>query len=94
MKYEKPSVEMIDFGSGAFFMALSSESVYYSSAQDALNQACGGYNGGATNNFTCSDFGGYNASNPPKQNCQVILSGGNTYVYDYKGNHWKLHKGG
>ena len=87
MKYTKPEIEVIGVDND-IFMAGSGN---YSSAQEALNAACTGYNGGATNNFSCSDFGGYNASNPPTQNTQVTIGGG-TYVFDYKGNHWKQHK--
>ena len=64
-------------------------SVNHSSAQDVLNAMCGGYGGGKTNNFSCNDFGGYNASNPPSQKSKVTVGGG-TYVFDYVGNHWKL----
>ena len=62
----------------------------YSSANEALNAMCSGFNG-ATNNFSCSDFGGYNASNPPSQKSKVTVGGG-TYVFDYVGHHWKLEK--
>ncbi len=103
MKYETPEVDFIIFDENNAFMTASSDnplcsvnssssSTTYSSAKEALSVACGGYGGGKTNNFSCSDFGGYNASNPPNQNDTVYLSGG-TYVFDYKGNHWKEHKG-
>ncbi len=85
MTYEKPQVEVVKFEDAGFMTS----SVSYSSAADALQHNCGGYNGGATNNFSCSDFGGYNASNPPKQNDHATIAG-TTYVFDYKGNHWKL----
>lgn len=87
MVYKKPEIEVIQVDSE--FMTAS---VDMSSASTALQSSCGGYNGGGTNNFSCSDFGGYNASNPPGQNAQVVIGDG-TYVFDYKGNHWKLHKG-
>ena len=90
MKYEKPQAEVIAFEQGSF---IATSTAYYENAEAALTASCGGYNGGATNNFTCNDFGGYNASNPPTQNAQVTITGGLTYVFDYKGNHWKLHKG-
>ena len=90
--YEKPAAEVYAVDADAHFMAASGGAApTYSSASEALAASCGGYNGGKTNNFSCSDFSGYNASNPPKQNAQVVLGGG-TYVFDYKGNHWKLAK--
>ncbi len=88
MKYEKPQVEVVKFDTEGF---MTGSGAYYASASEALTASCGGYNGGATNNFSCNDFGGYNASNPPSQNAQVTIGDG-TYVFDYKGNHWKLHK--
>ena len=88
MKYVKPEIEVIQVNNN-IFMAQSATS--YSSAQEALTANCGGYNGAHTNNFNCSDFGGYNATNPPTQNAKVVIAGG-TYVFDYKGNHWKLEK--
>lgn len=87
-KYEKPVTEVIRFGSENVFMTASGE---YSSAGEALQAACGGYDGGKTNKFSCSSFGGYSASNPPTQHSTVTLGGG-TYVFDYVGNHWKLAK--
>ena len=64
-----------------------------STAKSALMSACGGYNGEHTNNFTCNDFGGYNASNPPKQKATVVVGGG-LYEFEQVGNgqggHWKL----
>lgn len=88
MTYQKPELEIIRFEDNVVFMTAST----YENAGQALAASCTGYNGGATNNFTCSDFGGYNANNPPTQNAQVTIGGG-TYVFDYKGNHWKLHNG-
>ena len=88
MKYERPDAEVVQFENGAIFMSASGN---YSSAAEALAANCPGYNGGPTNNFSCSDFGGYNASNKPTQNVQVVING-TAYVFDYKGNHWKLHK--
>ena len=102
MKYETPEVDFIIFEQDDIFMTASGNgpiSCEYTpssqtptSAREALDMACGGYNGAATNNFSCSDFGGYNASNPPTQNAQVTIAG-TSYVFDYKGNHWKQHKG-
>ena len=89
MIYEKPAVEIVAIENENIFTASSGRT--YNSPAEALSYTCGGYNGGATNNFSCSDFGGYNATNPPKQNTQVTIAG-TTYVFDYKGNHWKLHK--
>ena len=92
MMYEKPDAEVILFGEENVFMTASGNGgTNYSTAAEALSAACGGYNGGKTNNFSCSDFGGYNASNPPTQKSRVTLAGG-TYVFDYVGNHWKLEK--
>ncbi len=85
MKYDKPTVEVVLFEDNALFMA---ESPIYSDAQSALAASCGGYNGGKTNNFSCTSFGGYNESNPPTQHSTVSLGGG-IYVFDYVGNHWK-----
>lgn len=91
MKYVKPEIEVIEV-KGNIFMAGSEGAPDYSTAAAALQSACGGFSG-ATNNFTCSSFGGYTAANPPTQNVQVTIGNGTyTYVYDYKGNHWKLHK--
>ena len=99
MKYETPEVDFIIIDENNVFMTASSDST--SSGSDsstgfdtpaaALQVSCGGYNGVGTNNFSCSNFGGYNESNPPYQNAQATISG-TTYVFDYKGNHWKLHK--
>ena len=91
MKYEKPAVEVVAFDFSEF-MICSSNPISYNSAQEALAVNCGGYNGGGTNNFTCNNFGGYSAANPPSQNAQVTIEG-TSYVFDYKGNHWKQHKG-
>ena len=85
MEYEKPVVEVVRFD--AAFMTLSGD---YSTPSAALQSACGSFSG-QTNNFTCGSFGGYSAANPPPQNAQVSLADG-LYVFDYKGNHWKLHK--
>ena len=90
MKYVKPEIEVIEV-KGNIFMAVSG-APDYSTATTALLTACGGYNGGAANNFSCSDFGGFNANNPPYQNAQAVVGDG-IYVYDYKGGHWKEHKG-
>ena len=87
MTYQKPELEIIRFEDNVVFMTAST----FGTASEALAASCNGYNGGATNNFSCSDFGGYNANNPPTQNAQVTIGGG-TYIFDYKGNHWKLHK--
>ena len=89
--FERPQVEVIRFDVQDIICTSGggSSTQSYATAGDALTAECGGYNGGATNNFSCNDFGGYNASNPPSQNAQVTLGGG-TYVFDYKGNHWKL----
>ena len=66
------------------FMTASPQNAY-----EALEAACGGFSG-QTNNFTCGDFGGYNATNPPSHGDTVTLSaGGHTYVFDYVGNHGK-----
>ncbi len=89
MKYEKASIQIIKFGNDVIFMQASPGG--YASAAEALAMNCPGYDGGPTNNFQCSDFGGYNANNPPRQNVQVVIAGG-LYVFDYKGNHWKLEK--
>ena len=101
MKYETPEVDFIIIDENNVFMTASgngsnpcgSYTVSYASAADALVANCGGYNGGKPNQFSCNDFGGYGPSNPPTQNAQVTLSGGSTYIFDYKGNHWKEHKG-
>ena len=91
MRYEKSRAEVVQFNFEAFMTGSGTPT--YNTPEEALNAACGGYNGGGTNNFTCLDFGGYNAANPPTQNVQVIIGDGQyTYVFDYKGNHWKLHK--
>ena len=90
MKYEKPEAEVVRFDFSEF-MTSSVSPTGYSSAQDALMVNCGGFTG-ATNNFTCGSFGGYSAANPPTQNAQVTIEG-TTFVFDYKGNHWKQHKG-
>ncbi|MCR5369978.1 MAG: hypothetical protein K6E83_04655 [Clostridium sp.] len=87
MKYTKPEIEVIGVDNDIFM----ADSVNFSSASEALAASCGGYDGGKTNKFSCSDFGGYNASNPPTQKSKVTLAGG-TYVFDYVGNHWKLEK--
>ena len=93
MTYEKPVAEIIRFGENDIFMTASGNPAepHYSTAEEALSAACTGYNGGATNNFSCSDFGGYNSNNPPTQKAKVVLGGG-TYVFDYVGKHWKLEK--
>ena len=91
MLYEKPAANVVRFEQGCAFMTASGD---YSTAASALASACGVYNGGATNNFQCDDFGGYGPANPPSTNTQVVIGNGlYTYVFDYKGNHWKLHKG-
>ena len=92
MKYEKPEVEVVKFDDAGFMT--TSANIDWSNPLSVLENSCGGYNGGGTNNFSCTDFGGYNAGNPPTQNIQVTIGGGQyTYVYDYKGKHWKLHTG-
>ena len=90
MKYEKPNAEIIRFGNENIFMT-GSGNVIYNTASEALQAACGGYSGKGTNNFKCSNFGGYSESNPPTQKAKVTLADG-TYVFDYVGNHWKLEK--
>lgn len=92
MMYEKPEVDVVAFDFSEFMTSSGSSPVSYNSAQEALTYTCGGYNGGSTNNFSCNSFGGYSAANPPTQNAQVTIEG-TTYVFDYKGNHWKQHKG-
>ena len=91
MKYEQPAAEVVAFDFPEFMASSSEGPTGYASAQEALFAVCGGYNGGKTNQFSCGSFGGYSAQNPPKQNAQVTIQG-TTYVFDYKGNHWKLHK--
>ena len=99
MKYETPEVDFIIIDENNVFMTASgngsnpcgSYTVSYSSASDALTANCGEFSG-ATNNFSCGNFGGYSPANPPTQNTQVTIQG-TTYTFDYKGNHWKEHKG-
>ena len=99
MKYETPEVDFIIFDENNVFMTASSDNPScgsdsapdYSTAEAALQAFCGGYTGVGTNNFKCGNFGSYNEINPPYQNAQVTI-GNNSYVFDYKGNHWKLHK--
>ncbi len=85
MTYERPMAEVVRFEQGTAFMT---GSVNFSNASEALAASCGGYNGAPTNNFACSDFGGYNAGNPPHQKSEVTLANG-VYVFDFVGNHWK-----
>ncbi len=89
MKYVKPEIEVIAVDKDVFMTPSPNHT--YSSAEEALASECGGFSG-ATNNFSCQIFGGYGPANPPTQNAQVIVGDG-VYVFDYKGNHWKLHKG-
>ena len=96
MIYEKPEVEIIAVEDEDIITASGN----YSSSQDAVYAACGGYTGAPLNNFTCDNFGGYTRDNPPKNNATVYLNGGE-YVFNAvgygghgngQGGHWKCSK--
>ena len=90
MKYEKAQAEILNFDSIGFLAMNSSPD--YSTPEGALEVACGQYSG-TVNNFSCGVFGGYDPTNPPTQNdVATVTLGEYTYYFDYKGNHWKLHK--
>ena len=85
MTYLKPQVEIVKFDF-AGFMTTST----FASASDVLNNSnyCATYNGGPTNNFQCTGFGG--AQNP--SNGTTVNVGGYTFVSrgNNKGQHWQL----
>lgn len=87
--YQKPVVEVIRFQPMDFITTSGGTGVIsvtqYTSAEAALDAACQGFTG-KTQKFTCSDFGGYSASNAPTQNQEVEIGG---IKFVYKGNHWK-----
>ena len=99
MKYETPEVDFIIIDENNVFMTASGGNplcsvdgtTTYESVGDALAAHCSSFSG-AANNFLCGNFGGYSQANPPTQNTQVTIQG-TTYTFDYKGNHWKEHKG-
>ena len=89
MTYEKPQVEVLKFEDAGFMTS----SIDYSNALSVLGNNCTGFDGD-THKFTCGTFGSYTSDNPPPNNTQVTIGNETyTYVYDYKGNHWKPHKG-
>ena len=90
MTYEKPMVEVMNLDQAGFMTA----SLDLTSAATALSSSCGAYSGNGVNNFSCGNFGGFNADNPPYKGATVSIGDG-MYVYEWKGNsngHWKYCK--
>ncbi len=86
MTYEKAKAESISFVGLEVFMGLSKD---YPTAQAALLDNCGGFNGDPTK-FTCNSFGGY-TNIPNGASGSVTIGQGTThvFVFDHTGNHWK-----
>ena len=83
--YKKPAVEVVKFDFDVFMMSSGG----FGPAGSALSGICQGFSweGFSPNKFSCGVFGGISDPNS-HSNATATDDHGNTYTFNYHGNHW------